>query len=72
MIHSLADRLQWGWKRARDAATRARRVLLGLGGLGFIDAAVWTNSTTWGLVSTGVTLLLLQYLTEGDTPRAAR
>lgn len=69
MIHNLTDRLRWAGKRVRDAAVEFRRAALGLGGLGLIDAAVWTNSTTWGMVSTGVTLLLLQYLTESDTTR---
>ena len=72
MIHTLTDRLRWAGKRVHDGVIAARRAILGLGGLGAIDAAVWINSLTWGLVITGVTLLLLQYLTENDTPRAAR
>ncbi len=72
MMHRLADRVRWAGKRTRDALAASRRVVLGLGGLGAIDAAVWINSLTWGLVATGVTLLLLQFLTEGDTHQAAR
>lgn len=72
MMHRLADRARWAGKRLHDLYVSTRRVVLGLGGLGAIDAAVWINSLTWGLVATGVTLLLLQFLAEGDTPRAAR
>lgn len=71
-MHRLADRARWAGKRIHDAFTQCRRVVLGLGGLGAIDTAVWINSLTWGLVATGATLLLLQFLAEGDTPRAAR
>jgi hypothetical protein len=71
MMHRMSNRLGWAVKRLHDAAIAGRRVVLGLGGLGLIDAAVWSNSTTWGMVSTGVTLLLLQFLTEDDS-RGAR
>lgn len=68
MMHHLVDRVRWGTKRAKDALLAARQVVLGLGGLGAVNSAVWINSVTWGLVTTGVTLLLLQFLTEGETP----
>lgn len=65
MMHKLSDRLTWAGKRLHGWVVTARKTLLGLGGLGCIDASVWINSTTWGLVATGATLLLLQYLSEG-------
>lgn len=64
-MHKLTDRLHWAGKRLRDAGAAARRAVLGVSGLGAIDAGVWINSLTWGLVATGISLLLLQYLTEG-------
>lgn len=71
MMHRLTDRVRWAGKRLHDGFLQARKVILGLGGLGAVNSAVWVNSTTWGLVSTGVTLLLLQFLTE-DGPGATR
>lgn len=61
----LADRLKWAAKKTRELAGSMRHTALGLGGIGCIDAAVWINSVTWGLVATGVSLLVIQYLTEG-------
>jgi uncharacterized membrane protein len=66
MIHKLSDQLRWTGKRLHDAALRGRKVILGIGGLGLIDGAVWHQSLTWGMISTGVSLLLLQFLSEDD------
>lgn len=66
MIHRLTDRIRWAGKRVRDTLLSARKVVLGVGGCGLIDAAIWVNSMTWGMVAAGATLLLFQFLTEGD------
>lgn len=66
MMHKLSERFAWASKRVHGWVVASRKTILGLGGLGCIDASVWINSTTWGLVATGVTLLLLQYLAEGS------
>jgi hypothetical protein len=68
-MHRLAEQLRWMGKRARDAVAAARSVALGLGGLSCIDLAVWRTSVTWGLVAVGLSLLLVQYLTEGSGKR---
>lgn len=67
MMRRLSDRARWAGKRIHDGILHARKVILGLGGLGAVNSAVWINSLTWGLVTTGVTLLLLQFLSEDDT-----
>lgn len=59
-------KLKWLGKRIHDAIVAGRKVILGLGGLGSINAAVWVNSLTWGLVTTGFTLLLLQFMSEPE------
>lgn len=64
-MHKLADLAFWGGKRLRDGFIQFKQTVLGLGGLGSINAAVYLNSLTWGLVVTGASLLILQYLTEG-------
>jgi hypothetical protein len=66
MMHRLSDRLLWTGKRARDLLVAARTAVLGVSGLASINVAVWLNSTTFGLVTTGVSLLLLQFLTEPE------
>lgn len=65
-MHRLTDRLRWAGKRIHDSLVRARSVSLGVGGLGSINLAVWINTVTWGLVVTGLSLLLLQSLTDGE------
>lgn len=67
MMHRLVERARWAVKRVHDGLIGVRKTVLGLAGLGAINSAVWINSLTWGLVSTGVTLLLLQFLAEDDT-----
>lgn len=60
----LTDRVVWAGKRIREFGQRIRGTFLGISGLGCLNTAVWINSVTWGFVATGVTLLLMQYLTE--------
>ncbi|UOZ10533.1 hypothetical protein [Amycolatopsis sp. WQ 127309] len=66
-MRRLADRARWAGKRLHDAVVGARRGILGVSGIGVIDAAVWINSLTWGMVAVGVSLLLFQFLSE-DRP----
>lgn len=65
MKSKLSDRLKWAAKRINEARIEIKNAVLGLGGIASINTAVWINSITWGLVTTGVSLLVLQYLTEG-------
>lgn len=60
----VADHARWAGKRIREFGQRIRNTFLGIGGLGCLNTAIWINSITWGFVATGVTLLLMQYLTE--------
>ena len=54
-----------------DRAARARQAVLTITGLGFVDAAAYQVTLGVGLASTGVSLLLLEYLTsEPKTPVA--
>jgi hypothetical protein len=62
----LLDRLKWAGKRIQDARIEIKNTVLGLGGIASINTAVWINSITWGLVATGVSLLVLQHLTETE------
>lgn len=45
-------------------ASRLRREALTLTGLGFLVAGAWTRGLTWGLVASGVGLLVLEWLTS--------
>lgn len=66
MKTKLLDRLKWAGKRIQDARIEIKNTVLGLGGITSINTAVWINSITWGLVTTGVSLLVLQHLTETE------
>lgn len=66
MKTKLVDRLKWAGKRLRDARIEIKNTVLGLGGIASINTAVWINSITWGLVTTGISLLILQHLTETE------
>lgn len=65
-MRKLTDLVRWGGKRLHDGFIQFKQTILGLGGLGSINTAIYLNSLTWGLITTGVSLLLLQYLTEGS------
>jgi hypothetical protein len=67
MLHRLTDRARFAGKRLHDAVIGARRGILGVSGIATIDAAVWINSLTFGLVAVGASLLLFQFLTENET-----
>lgn len=69
MIHRLADRARFAGKRIHDWVVTARRGILGVSGVAAIDAAVWINSLTWGMIAVGVSLLLFQFLTESEDRR---
>jgi hypothetical protein len=50
--------------RVVAALPQARTLVLSVAGFGCLVAAAWTVSTGVGLATAGVSLLLLEYLTE--------
>lgn len=63
----LSQLAQWAARRLPSWRT-ARTAVLTLGGFGLIDAGVWHGfGATAGLVATGVSLFLLEWLTQEDS-----
>ncbi len=54
-----------GWASAH--LPRLRTTLLSVGGFGFVSAAAWDVARPLGLLSIGLSLLAIEYLTGGES-----